>query len=305
MIFNRVPVMDAYVIHAFSDGSCNSNCVWCIRHYDLFKKCLVGTITYKQFENFLSLNEDCKKPLVPYGLGEPTIHKDFVPFCELALEKGWELQSIHTNLSQPHLPMKVLGTLVKFKAVTVNIGGISEKTQQLNMGTSLKETMINITLLAQLKKAYASDVEITVKMVVNKNNISDVKLIKLLSDSLPELKIKTYPVYFSVSDGSEEDKQCFFEQNLLWGIEVPCRETIVDEAGQIVVKSKLKRCYGLVPTIHVNGRVSVCCRSRWYGEYVGNAFRTPMGVILRSRAYKEAVKRAKRREYVEYCKFCS
>ena len=134
---------------------------------------------------------------------------------------------------------------------------------------------------------------------------------KKLAAISSRIELNAVPLYFAVSDGSLEDRRKFFDVNLSTidgrlDRDVPCRERVwVDALGVVHSESKLKMCYGLTPVVRYNGDVVVCCRCRWYGKVVGNAFIYPLKEIMDSEQYRLAEARALKREYGEYCKFCS
>jgi len=305
-VVNPVPKSDSVVLSLFADETCNSRCVWCPNQYDLSQKLIRGTVSFKVLQHFLDLNDSNKFPLITYGQSEPTIHRDFVRFCNYILDRGWIISGVHTNLSSPYLDDEVFKTICRFKYVTVNFGGATMNTQFRNMETNLTILFDNLRRLVELSNG--SGLKIRAKMVLNKNNFNEVDLLKeklLKIDS--EIEFNPAPLYFSVSDSDEKDKRNFFEANLGSFVDtVPCRENVsIDGLGVIHTFSKLKRCYGLNTTIQFNGDVRVCCRARWYGGVVGNAFVSPMNQILQSDEYKLAESNALKREYVKYCEFCS
>lgn len=306
LLLNRRPTC---VIHLFA-GFCNSKCLWCPRQYSLYSNYREGlSVSFVNLKKFLELNHDWKVPLIPYGSGEPTIHPNFVDYSTYVLEQGWELRSIHTNLSA-NLSDDVLRVLSCFRDVTVNFGGGTAEIQRINMGTDFNAVLGNLRRLL----SFGGKVKIQVKMVLNRWNIASVaSLQKAISEISSDIKVSTYPMYFAVSDGSKTDKWAFYFNNLAdkdgkLNTDIPCRDIVTLKDGEVNSVSKLalaNKCYGLNPTVHTDGSVTVCCRSRWYGGEVGNAFETPLREIFASDSYNEAMKKALRREYVEYCHFCS
>jgi hypothetical protein len=300
------------VINTFADAVCNSSCSWCITQYSLKERLLAGKLPFDSFKKFLQLNAEDKFPLIPYGLGEPTIHKEFVPFCRYALDEGWSIAGIHSNLASPSLSDAVFDVITEFERITVNFGGGTKDTQYLNMKTDIDVTFANLKRLLETKAANKSNLKIITKVVLNKRNITEVDLLRQKIKQLStDIDFGVYPLYFTVSDGSQADKKRFFEANLATPTgeldeRVPCRENVaLDAKGDVHTTSKLKGCYGLIPTVHFNGGVTVCCRSRWHQGVVGNAFRKPMRDIINSKKYRNAEKLALKRKYIEYCKFCS
>jgi len=308
-VYPQVLKSKSVVVNLFADGPCNSRCLWCINQYSLSEKMVVGKLTFVNLKRFLDFNEDNKFPLITYGQSEPTIHKEFVPFCNYILDRGWNIEGIHTDLSSPFLKNDVFRTITRFHYVTVNFGGAKIATQLRNMGTDLNVVLGNLKRLVELSEG--SRLRICVKMVLNRNNVDEAGMLKhKLSKISSRIEFSTAPLYFSVSDGSEEDKRLFFDRNLSTfdgrvDGRVPCREYVFLDGGRVVTSSRLRHCYGLIPTVRFNGDVVVCCRARWYGGVVGNAFVSPLKEILESDEYKFAESRALKREYVQYCKFCS
>jgi hypothetical protein len=301
------------VINTFGDGVCNSKCSWCATQYkSVMERTIAGKLPFSFFKKFLQLNSENKFPLIPYGIGEPTIHKEFVPFCRYALDEGWTIEFIHSNLSSPSLSDEVLDVITEFKSILINFGGGTKETQYLNMKTDIDVTFDNLKRLLVAKAANKSNLKINAKMILNTRNITEADLLRQkIKQISTDIDFAVSPLYFSVSDGSPADKKRFFEANLATPTgeldeRVPCREHVfLDETGDVHTRSKMKACYGLIPTVHVNGDVMVCCRTRWYGGVVGNAFKEPMSDIINSKKYRNAEKLALERKYVECCKFCS
>ena len=300
------------VIHTFADGVCNSKCSWCSTQYGVIDKYPIGKIPFESFKKFLQLNADNKFPLIPYGIGEPTIHKEFVPFCSYALDEGWTILEIHSSLSAPSLSDDVFDVMTRFKRVHVNFGGGTKETQQLNMKTDIDVVFANLKRLLEAKARNKSALKINAKMILNTRNITEVKLLRQKIEQLsPKIGFDAFPLIFSLSKGSQAEKKRFFEANLATptgeiDVRVPCRNNVfLDESGDVHATPKLKHCYGLLPTVHYNGDVKVCCHIRGDSGTVGNAFKEPMRDIINSKKYKAAERLAVKRKYTEWCKFCS
>ena len=300
------------VIHTFGDGACNSRCVWCLMQYELVKRYSLGKLTFESFKKFLQLNADDKFPLIPYGFGEPTIHKEFVPFCRYALNEGWTIKEIHSNMSFPSLSDDVFDVITQFKRIHINFGGGTKETQYLNMKTEIDVVFENLKRLLQAKAKNKSNLKIYTKMILNSKNITELDILRQkIKQISPDIPFDVLPLVFRMSDGSQAEKNQFFKANLATpsgevDVRVPCRDNVyLDEKGDVHVTPKLKYCYGLMPAVHFNGDVKVCCRSREHACSVGNAFHEPMKDIMGSKKYKDAEKRAVKRKYSEYCKFCS
>lgn len=310
--YPRILRAQGVVIHTFGDGVCNSSCSWCLTQYDLVKRYSLGKLPFESFKKFLQLNADNKFPLYPYGFGEPTIHKEFVPFCRYALNEGWTIKEIHSNMSYPSLSDDVFDVITQFKRVHVNFGGGTKETHHLNMKTDIDVVFTNLKRLLEAKAKNKSNLKIYAKMILNTRNITEADLLRQKIKRIsPDIDFNVYPLVFRMSDGSQADKNLFFKANLATpsgevDVRVPCRDNVfLDENGDVHVTPKLKYCYGLLPTVHFNGDVKVCCRSREHTCAVGNAFEEPMRKIMNSKKYKDAEKRAVKRKYCEFCEFCS
>ena len=300
-----------FVIRTFQEHPCNSKCVWCINQYAVGTKTLQKRIPFKEFKRFLELNDNYKKPLIPYGFSEPTIHPDFVRFCNYALDNGWTIDNIHTNFASK-LKQDVFDTITRFTYVAVNFGGAKPETHYANMKTDLNRVFLNIEKLWKTKLLNNSPLDIQAKMIVNKKNIDEMGLLKARIENInPEIRVVFNPLRFAAF-GNETDKRKFFEENLSLpdgsvDPRIPCRDIItVNHNGTITVEPKLKKCYDLIPTVKPNGSVVVCCRLQSEDDgVVGNAFEKPMKDIINSKHYHYAIKLALKRTYVNYCRYCS
>ena len=104
------------VIHTFADGICNSKCsCWCSTQYGVIDKYPIDKIPFESFKKFLQLIADNKFHVIPYGIGEPRIHKEFVPFCSYALDEVWTILEIHSSLRAPSLSDDVFDVMTRFK----------------------------------------------------------------------------------------------------------------------------------------------------------------------------------------------
>jgi hypothetical protein len=228
------------------------------------------------------------------------------------LDEGWTITDLHSNLSFPSLPDDVFDVMTRFERVHVNFGGGTKVTQQLNMKTDIDVVFANLKRLLEAKARNKSTLKINAKMVLNARNITEVNLLRQKIKQLsPKIAFNVSPLIFSLSNGSQADKKRFFEANLatLTGevdVRVPCRNNVfLDKNGDVHATPKLKHCYGLLPTVHYNGDVKVCCHAPTSSGTVGNAFKEPMRDIINSKKYKAAERLAVKRKYGEWCKFCS
>lgn len=288
-------------------GICNARCVWCFTTYKCFDRMKHGMINFEHFSHFIDLNNTFKFGIIPFSHGEALINPDFVRCCNYALSQGFSLIHMHTNLAMD-LTEDHLNILTKIGKVIVNVGGGKPETHFLNMGTDFNKVLANLESLWDKGPR-----EVEVKMVVNRRNIDEVDILtERIRGISPGISVDTYPLYFGPSDSDDEDRKRFFEENLSTpdgeklDKRIDCRDKVkLTKDGTVKVASKLGRCYGLIPTVRWDGAAEICCRSRYHEASVGDAFKTPMKEILESQIYKDTVKLGLKREYIDYCKYCS
>lgn len=281
-------------------GFCNAKCVWCANSYEsTASRIKKGFMGYESFNRFIDINPPTK--IIPYSLGEPLLHPYFDDCMSYAGEKGWGLKSIHSNFGM-YITEGALKQLIKFETITINVGGGLNETHMKNMGTDLNVVIANATRLCALKREKASKVTIKAKMLINKKNCNEVEIFKRRFNFV-DLTEQFDTLFFGCSDGSEEDKLKWIENNYDGNVKI--REKISIVNSEIVTRTKDNRCPGLIPTIRWNGDVNICCRVRYGDGIVGNAFETPIADIVALKEYKDAVTHAKRKEYIEYCQYCS
>ncbi len=289
--------MNTVVVELVS-GYCNSRCLWCFTQYKCIDRMDKGMMPYANFRQFIDLND--RMSLIPFSHGEALLHPDFAKCCRYALSCGYTLASIHTNLAM-QISDDTFGVLSKFNSVTVNVGGATSPTQATNMHTSLGLVLDNLRTLEMLGTKVMG-----VKMVVNKHNINEVKLLhKVIAQISPRIAVNTYPLYFSPADSDNEDKLKFYSNNMEGNSKVGCRDIVEVKDGQVITSPKTDKCYGLIPTVRVNGNLEICCRGRYLERSLGNCFEKPLSKLLSTREYKQAVKEGLNREYIQYCQVCS
>ena len=288
-------------------GHCNSRCLWCFTTYKCRDKMVRGMMDLDNFRRFISLNRDSVFRLIPFSHGEALIHPDFVTCCAYALDNGFPLQHIHTNLAMD-LTTEHFDILARFTEVVVNVGGGCPETHYVNTGTNFD------TVLANLQDLSKRNPEILkVKMVVNRNNLSELGILKRRIHGIhPSISVSSYPVYFGPADSDDEDRKRFFLENLATedgnrvNRKIKCRDKVkITKDGRILVSPRLGRCYGLIPTIRWDGSVNICCRARYHERSEGDAFSESLDSIMRSEQYREALKQGRKRTYVDYCHYCS
>lgn len=294
------------VVVELSSGLCNSKCVWCFTSYKGGDRIQRGMMKLPQFTHLIQLNRSHPFAIIPFGHGEALINPDFVKCCRYALSQGFSLRHVHTNLAMD-LESKHFDVLSEFDHVIVNVGGGTAGTHALNTSTSLEKVLSNLRLLAK------QGGEVVVKMVLNRRNIDEVKILREKVDAIASrISVRTYPVYFGPIDSDAADRRLFFENNLATpdgsaiDVRVPCRDRIeLDESGAVMGYSKLNHCWGLTTTVRWNGAVSICCRSRYQEMPVGNALEQSILEIYNSQSYRDAEALGSEKKYVDYCKYCS
>lgn len=292
-----------YVVE-LSGRLCNSRCVWCFNQYSVAEKIKAGFMSFENFKRFVDLNRGKNLAIIPYAHGDALINPEFVRIMDYAISEGVYLKHVHTNLAMS-LTDDHFRVLCSLKNMVVNFGGGKDETQYLNMKTDLKKVLSNLKRLWEVRETLSSKVLIVAKMVINKRNNNEVDLLKKrIREVIPKgIGFGAYPLYFGCSDGSNEDKLKFIEENLT--PEISCRDSWRIEDGKAIVETKATKCYGLIPTVRWDGGVNICCRARYHDGIVGDAFKQSMGSILTSSIYREALVLANKRKYVEYCKYCS
>ena len=288
-------------------GFCNSRCVWCFTTYKCLEKMNRGMMSLENFARFIDLNRKSPFNIIPFSHGEALLHPDFVKCCELARTNGFPLQHLHTNFALS-LTDGHFDTLARFKEVVVNVGGGKSATHYSNMKTNLNAVLSNLQRLSQRNSK-----NIKVKMVLNIKNIDECDILNhKIKEINPEISVGTYPVYFGPADSDNEDKAVFLRENIITedtahlDKKVLCRDEVdIKKNGRIEVSSKLKKCYGLIPTVRWDGSVNICCRERYHDRSEGDAFAVPLKTIRKSKTYKAALKLGRKRKYIDYCHYCS
>lgn len=282
---------------------CNSSCRWCFTQYESGKQIKKGMMSKDIFEKIILLNPGLR--IIPFSHGEALLHKGFNDMMRFALNNNCRLDRIHSNFALD-LDDEYFKTFLKFRAVTINIGGATEKTHRANMGTDFNKVISNIKKLCDYKQRENSRVNIELKMVLNKINIQETdKLKKLANDIDKDIHTATFPIYFSTSDSTQEEMLKFYDNNI--NDNVPCRDKIIRRNNHIEVISKKTnmKCDEHIFTIRWNGKIQMCCRSRLEEGIVGNATKQSLKQIQKFHYYKYMLKKVKNRTYISYCKYCS
>lgn len=291
------------VVVELTGGFCNSRCVWCFTTYKCEMSMKRGLMSPDNVKQFLRLNDGFAFDVIPFGHGEALLNPRFVECCRMILESGRRLASIHTNLAMDVSNEKI-DVLSKFGKVVVNVGGATEETHFENTGTSLKKVLSNVEQL--LKRQHGS---VEIKMVVNHRNYEEKQALCDIGRNL-NVPVGFFPIYFGPSDSDNDDCAMFVKQNLMMDDgsidkRIECRDNVELDDGVWKVAPASSSCYGLITTVRWHGGVNVCCRVRYDDGIVGDAFAMPLSEILRSEKYGEARRLGLKRQYVEYCKYCS
>jgi len=294
------------IVLELNGGLCNSKCIWCMLQYpSISKKIAKGFLRYDHFKTFLKLNKDTELQINPFGDGEPLIHPKFVQMMkDIIISPKHSLENIHTNFARGGFSTEIFDILTQFKNITVNFGGATKQTHFQNMKTNFDTVIGNLIFLSTTKHRLRSNVHIQAKMVITKRNEPEVKKLNSIIHKIDErIEFSTYPVYFDASDGSFFDKQKFIFNNL--NADTPCRDNFKVTKEEIIVTPKINECHGIIPTVKWFGGVNICRRSRYGDGVVGNAFKVPLKDIFETYTYKQATWKAKSKEYINFCKYCS
>lgn len=294
------------VVVELTHGICNSKCVWCFSQYKNANRLVCGFMSLENFKKFTDLNHDFNMQLIPFSHGESLLNPEFIEICEHARSlSNIAIRGIHSNFAM-NLTQRYFETICRHNSIVINFGGGTQTTHHQNMKTDLGVVISNVQQLLKTKERLGSGLTIHPKIVVNRRNQSEIEILRgLLKKIGVKEPLQVLPIYFSCSDSDNEDRMRFVQENLIEGL--PCRDSWKVVNGKVIVEPIRGECNPpmRVLTIRWNGGVHICCRARYHEGFVGNAFEEPIRKIMASDRYKEAVEQSKRREYVEYCKYCS
>lgn len=150
-------------------NQCNLNCKMCFRK---FWKDSIGKMSLAQFQEILSQIKEFPSIDTIYfgGIGEPTLHPEFLNFVKLVKESGYRLEfgTNGTHLSQ------YSDDLIKYGVdrITVSIDAPEPDIFHSLRGTSLSSIEDNILRIQARKKELKSYIpELSLEVVIIKDNI--------------------------------------------------------------------------------------------------------------------------------------
>lgn len=192
---SRIPI-EKYLIRHVSiaiTNNCNLSCPYCYKAIHKDKKLNeIPLNTILKFVDKLllvNINGNKMETLQLIG-GEPTLHSNFLDICNYLLEKGIGVR-ISTNGSTPILHSQEMLSFSKNKNIEFRISLDSSEIYKniKTRGNSYNKVIENIKYLV------ANNINVSVKSVITKENIFDIK--KML-EFLKELKVADFsysPLY--------------------------------------------------------------------------------------------------------------
>jgi pyruvate-formate lyase-activating enzyme len=130
-------------------NACNLNCEFCSNtNPKLFRRRKIGYISLDFYRSLVKQLDQFKYKIglgLSFG-GEPLLHPDFIPMLEMVLGKGYR---IGLNTNAVLLNREVSDALVKAKvnSVTIGLGGIGKKHDEVRKGSHFEEVVSNIKYL--------------------------------------------------------------------------------------------------------------------------------------------------------------
>ena len=157
-------------------GYCNAKCVWCMNSYkSTASRIKTGFMDYGSFKTFVEINP--AQNIIPFSLGESLLHPFFDDCMIYARDKGFSLKGLHSNFGM-YITEWAFKELTRFETVTINVGGGTNETHKLNMGTDLDVVIANAARLCGLKREKESNVIIKAKMLINKHNSKEIEIFR-------------------------------------------------------------------------------------------------------------------------------
>jgi len=285
---------------------CNAKCVWCHLTYKCAKKMKAGMMDFNKYKKFIDMNVDFPMMIRFVLNGESILHPQFADFVNYTIDKNIELGTFTTNLGVEDLDINVLRAIARHPRVIVNFGGVRPETHFLNMGTDLDVVLDNIRRLKEIKDKINPRLRIVGKMVINKNNIYECRLLRDLLVGIAD-RFKFANLGFA-TNGDNEDRLKFARANLLdendKKLDVPCKSIYLLQNDEMIVRPKRKTCPTGYIVVRFDGGIQCCCNVWYHDGVIGNAFETPLSDIVKTDAWEDCQDKVKRLKYVERCKYC-
>jgi sulfatase maturation enzyme AslB (radical SAM superfamily) len=280
---------------------CNCRCVWCWMYFS--KKKDMGIMSFENFKSFIDLNVDFLKKafsIVPYHRGEPLINQHFFDMLDYAKQNNVNIGGIHTNLSLNINIERLANAPLSY--ILVNIGGTTQDINQKVMkGSDLELVKKNLKELIDKNK---NKFPISIKMNPTKENLHQIDQLPIFFKELggnPKNAIIGTTGFSLPNEASKEEVDTFFNNIIREDMNQHLRFTYDNNQN---ITAKVKKCSFMVPTVKWDGKVSVCCHDQLSKLNLGNAFKTPMIEILKSRKYKDAEAMGKKKSF-SFCKECN
>ncbi len=161
---------DLQKIYIEITNMCNLNCKMCFRR---FWKDKLGEMGLEQFKIIFNQLKDFPELKTVYlgGIGEPTIHPDFLKIMEMVKKAGYRLEfgSNGTNLA------KIADNLIKYQVdkIMVSIDAPDPAIYRDIRGTDFMSVEDNVMYLQNRKKELGSNLpEVGIEVVVMKSNVA-------------------------------------------------------------------------------------------------------------------------------------
>lgn len=252
---------------------CNHNCIWCTYGYlHTNRDTLNSDVVFKLLEDAKKMDI---KSITWTGGGEPTVHKDFFKFIELASKYNIR-QGLNTNGAC--LNNEMIDFIAKnFSYVRFSVDAGTKETLSKCHRTSendFEKICKNIKLMTEAKKKYNSNVVIGYSFLIDKANFKDIvestKLAKELG--VDYIQIKPIVNYTGSNEQFSEKSEIWKELDLKFE-EIKALETenfkvriLNHKFDNIKLQNenygrKYHKCVGcnVLASVGANGSVDLCC----------------------------------------------
>lgn len=297
----RQTVFDRNVLKLEISAACNASCVFCPMFRN--KRKPKGFMAYEDLLFFLDLNgkyvQESGFEIEPFFNGETLLHPRALEMIEMISGAGLRLGELDTNFGM-HIDVVRLARL-PIRRLTVNIGGLDKRTNQLVMGTDLERVLMNLNeLMSKADRSF----DVCLKMNPVQANLHQIDQLDLFVRSFhPALHWKSQQTGLPVPfDLTPDELTKFIHETYSSDRPDLFRFKITDDESGIAVRNN--NCLYMTPCINANGSVTICAHDQFRHYNFGNAFRERLKDIFASTAYRVAVQRGRGRS-LEICNGCN
>jgi len=299
----RKSVFDYQLIKLEFSSACNAKCSYCLMRKHNNKPS--DFISPENLKSFLKLNSDYIKNrslyIEPYFNGESLLHPLFFDLINIIENSGCLIGELDTNLSLPLDTQRL--AKIKFRGLTVNIGGITQEVHESVMNTSFELAINNLkNLYNEPERKFPMYLKIN-PVKLNIYQLKDIeKFLNSIGVNIPIKVQKTgIPVptdYCSIflkkiiNDIYDHENPNFF------------RFKIEPDGHRIIVKEKNFSCIYQIPCINADGSLTFCSHDQLRHFNLGNTFITPLSELINSNLYKRACLFGRKKLH-NICKGCN